>query len=250
MRNLKFLVAFALLCLFVSAIGPANAGVANPPNIPLPSNPAGWCSATTLVPGTVRTTQIGDCPAPPPDTCPAGRQTQADVCYSYGPSNCANRTDVTKYDNVWGRGRPTDPITPFPGRNVFAIFKNLQKTGYVALQFTVPATGLSPQQFAILNHAATTGGPNLSASISTRCGDFTPPSSVCRAANVGNGANMLAWKLPGYAGPALCPIAPAGTYYLNIKITSPDAPAPSGAVGHFDCSGSVCRVNVQNNRTP
>lgn len=241
MRNLRFLAAFALLCAFVYAIGPVNAGVANPPNIPLPTNPVGWCSATALQPGTVRTTQIGDCPAPPADVCPAGRQTVAQVCYRYGPADCIN-TDVTRFESLWGRTSASDvTLDPFPGNQVFSIIRNMQKAQYLALKFTAPAGPLN--LYGQMNTTETTSGPPTSYAISTRCGDFAPVDHRCRLANVLPGQPATAWKLPGYAGPALCPLTPGQTYYLNIKIANP-------AATHFDCSGSACKVGITSNHTP
>ena len=175
--------------------------------------------------------------------CPAGRQTVADVCYSYGPSNCANNTDVTKFENIWGRTAGTDPTAVlFPGENVFAILKNMQKTGYISARFVAPTT---PNNFwGIFNHAATTSGPPLDMTISSTCGDFGVADFRCNVTNIPTGDNMLAWKLPGYPGPALCQLTPGATYYLNFRITNPP-PAT-----HNDCSGSTCKVNIQDNHTP
>src|SRR5690242_3162908 len=123
MRNLKFLVAFALLCLFVSSIGPANAGVANPPNIPLPANPAGWCSATALVPGTTRTTQIGDCPAPPPTSCPAGRLSTAWLAVQSYTGGNRKLMDVTQADNLFGYYAWNLARLSYPWKNDYTVFE-------------------------------------------------------------------------------------------------------------------------------
>ena len=178
----------------------------------------------------------------PGDSCPAGRQTVADVCYSYGPSNCANNSDVTRFENIWGRTAGTDPTTIlFPGENVFAIIKNMQKSGYISARFVAPTT--PNNSWGVFNHAATTSGPNIDASISSGCGDFNLSDFRCDVTNILAGDNMLAWKLPGYPGPSLCQLTPGATYYLNIKLTDP-------AAVHNDCSGATCKVNIQNNHTP
>jgi hypothetical protein len=175
-------------------------------------------------------------------SCPAGRQTVADVCYSYGPSNCANNSDVTTFENIWGRTAGTDPTAVlFPGENVFAILKNMQKTGYIAAKFVAPTT--PNNSWGIFNHAATTSGPPLDASISSTCGDFNLSDFRCDVTGIPTGDNMIAWKLPGYTGPSLCQLTPGATYYLNIKLTDP-------AAIHNDCSGATCKVNIQNNHTP
>lgn len=193
--------------------------------------------STASQPRAITVSAVGD------PSCPAGRQTVADVCYSYGPSNCANNSDVTKFENIWGRSSGTDTtFAMFPGENVFAIIKNMQKSGYISAKFTAPLLPLN--SWGIFNHAATTSGPPLDASISSTCGDFTSTDFRCNVTGIDTGDNMIAWKLPGYPGPSLCQLAPGETYYLNIRITSPP-PAT-----HNDCSGATCKVNIQNNHTP
>lgn len=241
MRNLKFLVAFALLCLFVSAIGHAHAGVANPPNIPLPSNPAGWCSATALQPGTVRTTQVGDCPQAPPTSCPAGRYTSGRVAYNYTLTNY-RQTDLTKADNIWGRNSGAGGQVGMPWLNYFAVFTHFPKTGYIAAEFTVPH-GMPAVQWGMFSHGETLPGPNLTMAISERCGDFSPATALCLRDNIGPGALLSRWKVPTATGVAACPVTPGRTYYVNIKMTAPPA-------AHNDCTGATCKVTVQHNHTP
>ena len=149
---------------------------------------------------------------------------------------------MTKFENIWGRTSGTDTtLAMFPGENVFAIIKNMQKSGYISAKFVAPTT---PNNFwGIFNHAATTSGPNIDASISSTCGDFNLSDFRCDVTNILAGDNMLAWKLPGYPGPSLCQLTPGATYYLNIKLTDP-------AATHNDCSGATCKVNIQNNHTP
>jgi hypothetical protein len=196
--------------------------------------------SVTSQPAVVTVTQGGG-----GDSCPAGRQTVADVCYHYNlGGNCSNGTDVTKFENIWGRMAPADTPVTFPGKNKYAIFKNLQKTQYIAAKFSVPQTGLPTDLWGKIRHDETMPGSNLSASISQWCGDFTPADTRCAITNVGTGQGMLSWKLPGYPAPALCPLAPGQTYYVNIKITDPTAPGNPD-----DCSGSTCRVSTVNNFT-
>ncbi len=175
------------------------------------------------------------------DSCPAGRQTVADVCYSYGPANCANSTDVTKFENFLGRSTPGDTPVVFPGKQGFAIFKNMQKTQYIAMKFVAPSTPLNWWGKTWKN--STTAGPNTDSSISSTCGDFQPANQWCSNANVVPGGTVAQWKLPAYTGPSFCPLVPGQTYFLNIRITDPNTT-------HHDCSGSVCNVGLQNNHNP
>jgi hypothetical protein len=242
MRNLKFLAAFALLFAIVYAIGPANAGVANPPNIPIPTNPAGWCTATALVPGTVRTTQIGDCPAPPADVCPAGRaatMTLAVQSYTGGKKTM----DVTQGDNLFGYYSWTMARLPYPWKNDFTIFDFPRTAGlYVGAKFVVPINSI-PSQWGTFTNLETIPGPGLDFAISPRCGDFSPTAQYCAASNVFGGRPILSHKLPGYPGPALCKLTPGASYYLNIRLHNP-------AAGGANCNAGLCRVGIQHNHTP
>jgi hypothetical protein len=178
-------------------------------------------------------------------SCPANRQTANDVCYSYSlGSSCANNTDVTKFENIWGRMSPSETPVLFPGKNKAVVFKNLPKTKYIAAKFTVPLTGLPPDLWGKISHDETLPGSNLSASISQDCGDFTPPDSRCSVTNAGTGAGMMTWRLPGYPAAAMCPLTPGQSYYVNIKITDPTAPGNPN-----DCSSTACTVSTVNNWT-
>ncbi len=173
------------------------------------------------------------------DSCPAGRQTVADVCYSYGPSNCAANSDVTKFENFLGRSTPTGTPVPFPGKQGFAIFKNMQKTQYISMKFVAPTTPLTSR--GQMWKLETTSGPNSDVSISSTCGNFAPVDPKCVVNNVPRGGPAAAWKLPGYSGLAFCPLVPGETYYLNIRQTDPTANIAN------ECSGSTCNVGMQNN---
>jgi len=169
--------------------------------------------------------------------CPAGRQTTANVCYHYnlGTSQCSPGTDVTTFDTIWGRGAPNDTPQPFPGRQGYAIFKDFQKSNYIAAQFTVPMSGATTGKFF---RGETLPGPGVTMSISSTCGDFSQTTPCQRAQSV-PGTELVRWKMasdPNYG----CPLTPGGTYYVNLKVTDPNA-------GHTDCSGSTCIITIQNN---
>jgi hypothetical protein len=242
MRNLKFLVAFALLCLFVSAIGPANAGVANPPNIPVPTNPAGWCTATALVPGTVRTTQIGDCPAPPPDTCPAGRLTSAYIAVQSYTGGNRRLMDVTQADNLFGYYSWSTGRLSYPWKNDYTVFEFPRAPAYIAGKFVVPLNSI-PAQWGTFRNLETLPGPGIDFAISPRCGDFSPAAQYCAADNVYGGRALVADKLPGYPGIALCKLTPGATYYVNIRLHNP-------AAGGANCTSVLCKFGIQRNHTP
>ena len=182
------------------------------------------------------------------DNCPAGRQAVADICYNYNlGTGCALSTDITRFENIWGRTQPTDSPLPFPGVNGFAIIKNFDKTqgSYIAAKFTVPAGGLSPTLSGLFSHGETYPGPNLTMSISQTCGDFSPTSSICLRSNINGGGILTKYKNSAIPDGTVvaCPLAPGQTYYVNIKAYNP-------AQTSSDCSGNICRTTVQNNFNP
>ena len=179
------------------------------------------------------------------DSCPAGRQTVADICYNYNLIGCATSADITKFDNIWGRTVSTDTPVPMPGVNGFAVIKNFDKTGYVAAKFTVPAGGLSPTLSGFFSHGETYPGPNLTMSISQACGDFNPASSICLRSNSNGGSALTKYKNSAIPDGTVvaCPLAPGQAYFVNLKAYNP-------AQTSSDCSGNICKTTVANNFNP
>jgi len=180
------------------------------------------------------------------DNCPAGRQAVADICYNYNlGTSCALSTDITRFENIWGRGLATDNPLPFPGVNGFAVIKNFDKTGYIAAKFTVPAAGLSPTLSGSFFHGETYPGPNLTMSISPTCGDFSLSGTICQRDNINGGSALTKYKNSAIPDGQVvaCPLYPGQTYFVNIRAYNPAQTSP-------DCSGNICRTTVQNNFTP
>jgi hypothetical protein len=242
MRNLKFLAAFALLCVFVYFAGHAQAA-SSPVTTPWPAPPPnGWCyrgPAPNVA--TDVTVTAGDCPAPPVSSCPAGRYTSGRVAYNYALTDY-RQTDLTKADNIWGRNSAQGGQIDMPWLNYFAIFTHFPKDGYIAAQFTVP-TDMVAAQWGMFSHGESLSGPNLTMSISERCGDFNPATAICLRSNIGPGGVLTKWSLPTATSVAACDVVPGRTYYTNIKMTAPPAT-------HRDCTGASCKVTVQHNHTP
>jgi len=195
------------------------------------SNSAG---SVTSTPGIITITQTGG------DTCPAGRQTTATVCYNYNMpgSSCSNNADVTQAKNIWGRTSPGDTIVDFPFKNYFAILANMQKTQYIAAKFHVGATGLSPTMSGFFSHGETLPGPNVTMSISPTCGDFNPSTSICLRSNQPPGGTLVKYRLPTGTG-TLCVVSPGQDYFINLKMTNPPAT-------HQDCNSTTCKVTTTN----
>lgn len=214
MRNLKFLAAFALLCAFVYAIGPANAGVSNPPNIPIPANPAGWCTATALVPGTVRTTQVGNCPQSPPSVCPVGRMITGTIRYPNVPGGgVRNGADLTQYATIWGAATASAVPVPYPGANgAVPAVQPWPAGGYIAAKFRASS---NVRDYVVLRYSTYYSGPPLTIAISQRCGDFAPANPNCLTTNIGTGEGAKKIVTAPYTNG--CPITPGVDYYVNVK---------------------------------
>jgi hypothetical protein len=176
-----------------------------------------------------------------PDDCPLDRQVVEKLCFRYtftGPS-CTTLTDITRFESIWGRNTPNGTQTLFPGLNYYTVFTGMLSASYTAVRFEVPLT-LPANQTGIISHGETLPGPNLTAAISERCGDFLPTNSQCGPSeNVGPGQLMAKWKLGSNTASNGCPLEPGKAYYLNIMMTN-------GA----DCPGDACAVTLQNNHTP
>jgi hypothetical protein len=183
----------------------------------------------------------------PGDTCPAGRQTTATICYNYNLANssCIANADITDFNNIWGRTAPGGTAIPFPGTNYFTVFRDFNKTQYIAAKITVPETGMNPSSFGIITHGETLPGPNVTVSISDKCGDFNPTNPICVATDRTGGAIAAKWKLSSATQVNGCPLTPGETYYLNIKATNPTQT-------NSDCptNSSICRMTIQSNHTP
>ncbi len=221
-------IALAVMLAFSGCVAAAPAyaetnagrGVSNPPNIPIPANPAGWCTATQLVPGTTRTTQIGDCPQVSPTSCPAGRLTVANIKYPNVPPSSAIRrnVDVTKYENIWGHASTVDTALPFPGRNGATPAIQWTQGTYIAAQFVAPANTTT---YETLRYSTYYSGPAITMTVSERCGDMAPVNPNCKSvANTGESFKKIV-SFPYTNG---CPVIPGRVYYVNMFLANGSVP--------------------------
>jgi hypothetical protein len=181
----------------------------------------------------------------PVDGCPAGRQQQATVCYTYAVSgsSCAPNTDVTKFENIWGRNAPAGTPVLFPGLNYYNVIANMGAQTYIAAQFVMPLTAPS-NLTGILAHGSTLPGPNITYAISDQCGKFDPPNTQCGpGVDIPPGAAGAKWKLNTYTGSNGCPLVPGQTYFINLKVTDSSLCGTGG-------SGAACEISTQSNHTP
>lgn len=230
-----------LLSMFVA--GAAVAGVSNPPTYPIPPNPAGWCTATQLTPGTVRTTQIGDCPQAPPTSCPAGRINTTVLSLRYDGFG-RKLMDVTKADNILGYNDWTQALQLFPWKQNYTIFWGFPRTAgaYVAGEFVVPTT-TPVNQWGRLQNLETIPGPGTDWALSQQCGDFSPAAQYCATANVFGGRPYGTYKLPNAPVTAGCTLRPGERWYMMFRLHNP-------AAGGHNCTATTCQFGVQNNHNP
>lgn len=167
------------------------------------------------------------------------RQEYADISYKLEPLVTV-RAHINEFAQIWGRISTTDTPVDWPGKNFFAIFKNFDRTKFVAVKFHVPS-GVSTSLMGELVHGENLPGPNLTTAISTQCGDFAPSSPFCLTTNQGYSQALARWRIAGGTAPNACELTPGQDYYINIAATDPTAPSP-------DCSGAICKVNISNYR--
>jgi hypothetical protein len=141
--------------------------------------------------------------------------------------------DPTSFGSVFGRSPRWADAKPlaWPGWYNDLLWFHLPVANYISLQFTVTADALSaPTQGNqamygryMIGEDTSAGGikPPLSMSISTRCGDFSPPGSAGSTVvgqclvNKAGADGGLAWRKTGPATAKTCVLVP-GTYYLNL----------------------------------
>jgi hypothetical protein len=161
--------------------------------------------------------------------CPAGRQTRANISWA---GFTITNVDVTQWQNVWGHSTAFDGPQPWPGRgDSMPTFLNFTKTGYMALAFHVPA-GSPPNLYGWLTHTEYNYGQDLTASISTACGDFNSGDVLCFA-NTVSGQNLAPWAVP--PPNSFCPLLENGYYFLNLKMTDPTRPSQTCAPASPSC---------------
>lgn len=175
-------------------------------------------------------------------SCPAGRQTQAELCYNVNMSSGTCTTQaVTTFQAVYGKGTPSGTTVPFPGVNADVVYRNLRKDQYIALEFTVPTSGLEGASGKV-SKGETLPGPLLDGTISEQCGQFEPvqpADASCAFKRRGFSRALAAWGVN--AEGANCNLVPGKTYFLNLRISDPfSLPNP------LDCSGNTCRTATIN----
>jgi hypothetical protein len=166
--------------------------------------------------------------------CPPGRQVLAD--FQYGGDNSFRErpdVDVTLWENIWGHATALDTAVPFPGRSTAVpIFLNFDPSEYIAAYFEVPPD-MQPDTYGWIIQTEYNHEADLTAAISTACGDFSPPAQACYTQGSGGG-NLVPWAVP--PPNSFCPLQPGVGYYLNLKV-----------IDSSGCESSGCVIGTANN---
>jgi hypothetical protein len=193
-------------------------------------------SVTSLPATVVASTGGGD-----NDNCPSSPLTRlTSSSISYVPSSGTRAgVDMRVWENIWGHATSTDTTTQFPGRpNSQPTILSFGKTQYLAAKFTVPV-GTANNTYGWISHTEYNYGQDLTAAISTTCGDFAPANPACMIA-AQSGQNLVPWAV---ATPAtFCPVVPGQTYFLNIKMTDPSRQSDTCAP-----TATSCVIGTSNN---
>jgi hypothetical protein len=172
-------------------------------------------------------------------TCPAGRQIFSDMGY-VGDNHSGDlryHVMVTEYDNIWGHADPYDQAAPWPGRpNSAPVIADFGKTTYIAAHFHVPP-GAPITWLGWITHTDYNYGHNITAAISTQCGDFSPGAQACYVQSL-SGQPLVPWRTNSGS---FCRLQPDTDYYLNLRMTNPNEPSAT-------CSqhAEVCAIGTAN----
>jgi hypothetical protein len=172
------------------------------------------------------------------DNCPnpENRLTSSNITYVPSSGTRAG-VDLTSYDNIWGHSTSSDALVTWPGRHDSQpSILTFTRTKYLAAKFTVPVG--QPNGYGWISHTEYNYGLDLTTSISTNCGDFSPVNPLCLSVTV-SGQNLTPWRV-GAGG--FCPLTPGQTYFFNVKPTNP-------AQGTTTCAASspACVIGTSNN---
>jgi hypothetical protein len=175
------------------------------------------------------------------DACinPGSRLSTSNIAYTPS-SGVRNAVDVTDWSKIWGDSNPTDTTVPWPGRHDSApIILQFDRNKYVSAKFTVPAGQAA--SYGWIAHTEYNYGLDLTTTISTTCGDFSPANSLCKSVTTSGGL-LTPWRV-GTGN--FCPLLPGTTYYFNMKATDPTQTNTGCAA-----TSQTCPIGTTNNFNP
>lgn len=166
---------------------------------------------------------IDFCRAPP-----LTRLATSNITYGVSQFPTRSAVNVTEWDNIWGHVNTTDAVVSWPGRSGSGPrLRDFTRTSFLAAHFKTPplVSGMTVSQ-GFFTYPSFAAGENIDMAVSTTCGDFYPneTDSGCSVTNVASADNRVTgWKFtPGNTG-VNCVLLPNTDYYLNIRLTDPDA---------------------------
>lgn len=177
------------------------------------------------------------------DVCPSSpltRQISGNIQYppKVGTGQPTRQNaDLTKWAEIWGHQTTTDTAVLWPGFNgASPVVTNFGRNSYIAAKFHVPsAPGLSDAFYRNISNYA---GLDVTAAISTKCGDFQPEQTACISTAPPGDEGFGYWSV--VVGTArYCKLELDTDYYLNIKHRD-----PTQANGNCAAGASTCRLHV------
>jgi hypothetical protein len=168
-----------------------------------------------------------------------------------GPYPSPSNQDATSFVKAFGdSGYPT-----WPGHPGLLTEFLVPQTNYISLAFSVPPTfftGANLDAFGSYTVSISGYSAPISMSISTKCGDFSPPgstgsSTICRGnLQIGNGSGGVTWGTGQQ-----CPLSDNGSYFLNfINADITNVTANGGGTAktsaNKNCSGGKCEDVISN----
>lgn len=162
------------------------------------------------------------------------RQTSGTVTYPNGRGTATR--DFTSFSKIWGHAygnNPpvSDPELPWPGTHGASPILTINRSQFVAAQFTVPQNALTSLS-GFIQHQTYSYGVDMTAAYSTTCGDFNPPNPSCVVVGTGPNTAFPFWQTAQGNG---CVLTPGTTYYLNLKPTNPNQATSTCAAGSPTC---------------
>jgi hypothetical protein len=196
--------------------------------------------------------------APPPGACTRTIATSAGGTFSalggnvnmtYSGHNPAT-VDITSFDSIFQGAWPGSGSTV--GSSTLIALFSMVKTSYVSAKFTTPANYFTAPNvpsglYGNYSINQTLYTAPISMTISTQCGDFSPPTSAGSSVvagcylDAGVGGAAVTWSKAG-----ACQLVGGQTYFLNIINANVANVTATGGTATTTCTSSTCTNPISN----
>lgn len=167
-----------------------------------------FCASSVTVVGTTYNF-VGNCGTPPP---PPGLWTVGNIVYPPHNGTVYN-TDVTKWENFFGRTGASGIPVPFPGTSGATVQMSPPRNQYASLAFVVPY-GVHSGQYKLASYYSSN---NQDFSVATTQGTFGTTNTACTKVSVqATDQPFLFWDT-GTVGTFKCHLVSGQRYYLNAR---------------------------------